>query len=151
MYRLRISTAPVGHCSHIGPYLLGYLLVVASSSVLPSQCGPFWVYFSLSCWDWNGAIPGFWKAEVEMWWAKRHVTITHCENKSRDQCASESKKWWAKSHKIITHCECISRGCHVIIMHWKGTWHVGVRIRASRVPDRYISSTLLWKKGRKIG
>ena len=37
MYRLRISTAPVGHCSHIGPYLLGYLLVVASSSVLPSQ------------------------------------------------------------------------------------------------------------------
>ena len=25
MYRLRISTAPVGHCSHIGPYLLGYL------------------------------------------------------------------------------------------------------------------------------
>ena len=37
MYRLRISTAPVGHCFHIGPYLLGYLLVVASSSVLPSQ------------------------------------------------------------------------------------------------------------------
>ena len=37
MYRLRISTAPVGHCSHIGPYLLGYLLVVALSSVLPSQ------------------------------------------------------------------------------------------------------------------
>ena len=37
MYRLRISTAPVGHCSHIGPYLLGYLLVVASSSVLPSH------------------------------------------------------------------------------------------------------------------
>ena len=40
MYRLRISTAPVGHCSHIGPYLLGYLLVVASSSVLPSHLLP---------------------------------------------------------------------------------------------------------------
>ena len=43
MYRLRISTAPVGHCSHIGPYLLGYLLVVASSSVLPSQQLPQWL------------------------------------------------------------------------------------------------------------
>ena len=37
MYRLRISTAPVRHCSHIGPHLLAYLLVVASSSMLPSQ------------------------------------------------------------------------------------------------------------------
>ena len=33
----QISTVPVGHCSCIGPYLLVYLLVVASSSVFPSQ------------------------------------------------------------------------------------------------------------------
>ena len=39
-WSLRISTVPVGHCSHIGPYLLGYLLVVASLSVLPSHTSP---------------------------------------------------------------------------------------------------------------
>ena len=45
-----------------------------------SLCGHFWVYFSLSCWDWNGAILGFWKAESEIQSAKHYVTIMCCES-----------------------------------------------------------------------
>ena len=93
---------------------------------------------SISVWAWNRAIPGFWKAESETWSAKRHVTITCREDKSCDHHVSESERWLVKRHVIITCRKCNSRDYHVTVVHWKRTTCVGVQIRASRVPDRWI-------------
>ena len=93
------------------------------------------VFFSLSCWDWNGAIPGFWKAESKMLSMKHHVTIVCCESKLCDHHALEAEKWLAKHHMTIVHHECVSHDYHMIAVcqKWMSCVRVQIRVNSARL------------------